>query len=321
MLCVDSLDPGVHRGPPDYLNEGARYEFADLMAWTPDRAAQGSDAVVHCAALGGVARANREPANVIGGNVVGTARLIESMRVWSGLRRVVLASSFSVYGAAYRYRCQACGACRDGDRQEAELVVGKYDVLCSSCGGETAVLPLDTSANPAPLETYGASKLMQELCFRGFDACPVIILRQSSVYGPRLRLEDGEATVIARLAGWIAKGVPPTLLEDGRQLRDWVEVGDVVRAMLAVIDGREADPIVNVCTGVPTQLVEACDAIAHALAVDCSPDIVGGYRAGDMRHCLGDPAAFARLIGRDPTPFARGVERWLSGRVAAGSAH
>jgi dTDP-L-rhamnose 4-epimerase len=307
VVCIDSLDAEVHHGPPDYLRGDVDYCFADLRTWTPDARLEGIEAVVHLAALGGVARAAREPADVIGANCAGTARLAETARRWTRLRRVILASSFSVYGANYPYRCTRCGREQDGSRRASDLDAGHFEVNCRACGAEAVITPIKEGARPDPLETYGASKYMQELCFRGFTACPVSILRFSSVYGPRLRLDDGEATIIARIAGWVKAGERPRLFEDGRQIRDWVFVGDVVAAVQALLAGVEAGPVTNVCSGMPTRLVEACELIADAVGADCPPEIVGGYRPGDMRHCLGDPSAVRALLGREPLAFKDGV--------------
>ena len=307
VVCLDSLEPGVHRGPPDYLRRDVDYRFEDLRTWVPDRTFDDVEAVVHLAALGGVARAAREPATIIDANCRGTGRLVEAARSWRRLRTIVLASSFSVYGAGYTYRCPRCGGQRDGARHAADLEAGRFEVSCAVCAVEAEITPITESARPEPLETYGASKYLQELCFRGFVSGAVSILRCSSVYGPRLRLDDGEATIIARIAGWVRSGRRPPLLEDGRQIRDWVYVGDVVAAMLALVAGATAPAVMNVCSGVPTRLTEACEGIAETLGVDCPPEIVGGFRPGDMRHCLGDPTLLRTLLGRDPLAFKDGV--------------
>jgi dTDP-L-rhamnose 4-epimerase len=313
VVCVDSLDQDVYHQAPDYLNPAVDYCFADLRTWRPDTRVDGVEAVVHFAAIGGVSRAAREPGNVIEGNVYGTARLLEAMRTWRHLRTVIVASSFSVYGASYLYRCPSCHTARNGDRALEDLERGIYEVLCEGCRVPAEILPLDASATPDPLETYGASKYMQELCFRGFDCCPVRFLRQSSVYGTRLRLDDGEATIIARIAGWLRAGSRPILFEDGQQIRDWVHVDDVAAAVLALVSGADAPPVINVCTGVPTTLAEACVLIADAMGSALEPDVVGGYRLGDMRHCLGDPSNLGKLLGRDPTPFAVGARLTFGG--------
>ncbi|HKS28656.1 MAG TPA: NAD-dependent epimerase/dehydratase family protein [Pyrinomonadaceae bacterium] len=308
VICLDSLDPGVYHYPPDYLRPDVDYCFADLRHWKPDERFDDVEYVIHLAALGGVGRAAREPANIIEANCLGTARLLDAARGWPKLSRIILASSFSVYGANYTYRCSGCGTEAYGVRHNHNLDKGYFEVLCQRCEEETTVVPVTEAAPPSPLETYGASKFMQELCFRGFDHSPVTILRFSSVYGKRLRLDDGEATIIARIAGWIRSGKRPSLYEDGRQIRDWVYVGDLVAAMMALIDGRAAPPVINVCSGVPTRLTEACEHISAAYGVDCPAEVVGGYRPGDMRHCLGDASTLSQLLGRQPIAFREGAK-------------
>ncbi|HYH09766.1 MAG TPA: NAD-dependent epimerase/dehydratase family protein [Thermoanaerobaculia bacterium] len=308
VIGLDSLDPGVHHGAPDYLNPNVDYCFADLRYWRPDSRFDDVELIVHLAALGGVSRAAKEPANIIDANVNGTARLVDYASRLEKLQRIIHASSFSIYGSNYEYRCPNCRNTGTGARREEDLAANRFEVLCAKCGHEMEILPITESAQPNPLETYGASKFMQELCFRGFTNAPVNIMRFSSAYGTRLRLEDGEATIIAKLAGWIRAKQPPKLLEDGRQIRDWVYVGDIVATVLA-LSARTGDQpaFVNVCSGVATRLGEACELISEATGVECSPEVVGGYRPGDMRHCLGDPSTLRRVIGREPVPFREGA--------------
>jgi len=307
VICIDSLDPGVHHGAPSYLRKDVEYCFTDLRYWQPDCRFDDIQAVVHLAALGGVSRASREPANIISANAGGTARLAEYASKLSGLKVFVLISSFSIYGANYRYRCPNCGTHTSAFRRIEDLERGLFDVKCPKCGAPAQIMPIDESAQPDPLEIYGASKYMQELALRGFDACPVQILRLSSAYGRRLRLDDGEATIIAKLAGWIRSGMRPKLFEDGCQIRDWVHVNDVVAAIMALLEGKKAPRVVNVCSGVPTTLKDACSLIEQASGADCPPEIVGGFRPGDMRHCLGDADRLRDLIGRNPIAFSDGV--------------
>jgi len=309
VIALDSLDPQVHRQAPDYLRGDVDYCFADLRQWQPDSRFAEVEAVVHLAALGGVARAAREPANLIEANCGGTARLVEAMRAWPRLRITVLGSSFSVYGSNYEYLCPRCGRRRDGQRGAQDLDHGIYDVLCPQCRVPANIQAITESATPRPLETYGASKYMQELCFRGFSQGAVNILRFSSVYGARLRLDDGEATIIAKLAGWIRAGQRPTLLEDGQQIRDWVYVGDLVEAVMALLEGKgaTASAVMNICCGVPVTLEQACHHLARAMGAACQPEIIGGYRPGDMRHCLGEAGGLRRLLGRDPIALEAGA--------------
>ncbi|MGH9508657.1 MAG: NAD-dependent epimerase/dehydratase family protein [Terriglobales bacterium] len=307
VIGLDSLDPGVHQRPPDYLRSDVRYCFADLRYWEPEASFDDVEVVVHLASLGGVSRAAREPGNILGANCLGTSRLMDAARQWPKLRRIILGSSFSVYGSNYEYVCPECHARTTAERRVEDLDQGTFDVLCPRCRSATEIQPIREVAPPSPLETYGASKYMQELCFRGFERAPVSILRFSSVYGTRLRLDDNEATIVARLAGWIRDGVQPRLYEDGRQIRDWVLVDDLVEAIVRLAVGAQAPTVMNVCSGKPTTLLEACRYLADALGVTCEPQVIGGYRAGDMRHCLGDASHLRALLGRDPIAFQHGV--------------
>jgi dTDP-L-rhamnose 4-epimerase len=315
VIGLDSLDPGVHRSIPEYLNPEATYCFADLRTWHPDERFGDLEGIVHLAALGGVSRAAREPVNILEANCLGTARLVEAVKRMPKLRTIVLGSSFSVYGSNYVYVCPACGNESDGARDPGKLESGCYEVLCARCGAESQVQPITEAAHPSPLETYGVSKYMQELCFRGFQNCRVGILRFSSVYGKRLRLEDGEATIIARLAGWIRAGQQPRFFEDGRQIRDWVYVGDLVEGILATLRSERPAGVVNVCTGFAIRLIEACEHIAKAMGRTCTPEITGEHRPGDMRHCLGNPSKFEELIGRKPVTLEEGAQLSFEGKT------
>jgi dTDP-L-rhamnose 4-epimerase len=322
VIGLDSLDPGVHHGAPEYLRSDVDYCFADLRQWIPDSRFDDVEAIVHLAALGGVARAAREPENIIAANCVGTARLVDAARHWTKLMRIVLAGSFSVYGENYAYCCPQCNSRMGSSRTVKNLEEGRYEVYCPQCNVPADILPATEETPPSPLETYGASKLMQELCLRGYAHATVTILRFSSVYGTRLRLDDGEATIVAKLAGWIRAGHAPMLFEDGRQLRDWVYVGDVVDTILAALEKTDMPDLINVCSGVGTTLVEACQHISNAVGVGCTPKIAGGYRPGDMRHCLGQPARMQSLIGRSPLTFREGAALAfgeLEAQLASGS--
>ncbi|MBI4174989.1 NAD-dependent epimerase/dehydratase family protein [Candidatus Berkelbacteria bacterium] len=312
VTVIDSLDPGVWQQPPAYLRDDVRYIIRDLRYGVPVDALRDTEVVIHLAALGGVGRAAKEPANILEGNIGGTAKLIEAMAEWPKLQRVFLAGSFSVYGANYQYRVPSTGKILTADRRKADLVAGKFEIYDETTGEAAEILPITEAAQPNPLETYGASKYMQELCFRGFTSAPVTILRFSSVYGLRLRLDDGEATIIAKLLGSIQRGLAPELFEDGHQSRDWVYVGDIVALITRLVDGLSAPPMVNVCSGTPTTLLEACQLVNEVCGSSVTPRIVGGFRPGDMRHCLGDATLFAALLGRAPTPFRAGVPHLVS---------
>jgi UDP-glucose 4-epimerase len=246
--------------------EGVTYNRADLRG---DFKTSDFEAVVHLAAIGGAALAAREPIEVVSNNVGGTMCLRAGCERMPNLKHVIHVSSFSVYGV-------------------------------------NAPLPTTTRAPLDPAETYGASKAMQELAWRGFTHAPVTILRLSSVYGRRMRLDDPEATIVAKIAGWVARGEVCQFFEDGEQTRDFVYVGDMIDMVRKVIDYPHPTPI-NVCSGMRTSLLQAKGACEAAIGRQVVHECSGTPRPGDMRNCRGDATGMLSLLGRIPTTFTEGA--------------
>ncbi len=309
VTVIDCFDREVHPVDPNYLREDVEYVRMDLRDLEFAASLRTVTVVVHLAARGGVARAARDPEIVWQGNVGGTLRLRHALEQYCPLLQlVVIAGSFSAYGDGYQYRCQD-NTIISGARCSARLAAGIYDVWDVTANAPATIIPITEAAATDPKELYGQSKLGQERCFDGFTHARVVILRFSSVYGLRLRLNDGEATIIAKLLGLLQRGEVPEIFEDGRQSRDWVLVGDIVELVLRLVHGLEAPRLVNVCSGEPIALLEAYEILRASFGSNVQANIVGGYRSGDMRHCVGNPALFTALLGRSPTPFRTGIEQ------------
>ena len=311
VVGIDNLDPLVHPSPPDYLRQDVEYLFEDLRSWQLSSDYHDVEAIVHLAAVGGVRRAAREPAEVIDNNVVGTARLIEQARKLPKLKRLILMSSFSVYGNAYRYQL-ADGSSISASRHQQDIDAGRFGVYCPRTGQQGQVCPVSETAALQPLETYGASKAMQELCLAGFNAtnsgaAQTVVMRASSVVGSRMRWFDDDATIIARIAGWLSQGQQPVVFEDGLQARDWVSVEDVTEAIYRLLSETDVPSVLNLCSGVPTTLLNACHQMAAAIGVSSDPIIKPQARPGDMRDCLGDAGKLTELLGRKPIGFDKAV--------------
>lgn len=219
------------------------------------------DAVVNLAALGGVGRAQRNPRSVMSNNVDATMALRAALRTdeFGRMPHVVQVSSFSVYGGQ--------------------------------------PVPFSESTEPRPREVYGASKLAQELCWSDYGG-PVTTLRLSSVYGPSMKLDEGESTVIAKIAKAARDRETFDVYEDGLQDRDFVHVGDVAACVRAALLDRVDRRLVNVCSGQRTTILEACELLGAKYRVLHRP-----RSAGDMRSCWGLTDRVRELLGRDPVAF------------------
>jgi UDP-glucose 4-epimerase len=160
-----------------------------------------------------------------------------------------------------------------------------------------------------PLAPYGTSKLCGEeylATWNRLHGTRNIALRFGNVYGPRQE-PHGEAGVVAIFMGLLRAGGTPTIYGDGRQTRDYVDVGDVVAAVLAAV-GHDGG-VFNVGTGVETSVLELYRAITAATGIEREPQHVDA-RLGELQRSVLDPSAAGRVLGwRADTPLADGLAR------------
>ncbi len=127
-------------------------------------------------------------------------------------------------------------------------------------------------------------------------------LRYHNVYGPRMPRDTPYAGVMSIFASSLAGNRRPQVFEDGRQRRDFVHVSDVARAnvMALTLPDPHQGPL-NVASGHPCTLLEAATILSEAnvarTGIRLEPEIVGGYRAGDVRHVTADPMLAEQVLG------------------------
>jgi dTDP-L-rhamnose 4-epimerase len=122
--------------------------------------------------------------------------------------------------------------------------------------------------------------------------------------------------VAAIFASQLLNGNAPLIFEDGRQMRDFVNVADAVQAaLLAMKSSEAAGQALNVGSGEPVSIREVAAALAGALECETTPELTGKYRSGDIRHCFADIAAARKTLGYAPRiGLIQGVNelvRWL----------
>ncbi len=300
VVVIDDLDLAAHDGMPAGLHPAARYLWHDLRdADAVEAALDGIDAVCHQAAKVGLGVDFADVAEYVGRNDLATAVLLRAMHHRSFAGRLVLASSMVVYGEG-RYRCEAHGVVRPGPRAAADLEAGRYEPPCPRCGGalRPEAVPEDHWLDPR--NVYATTKLAQEgLCAayeREHPGCVVTSLRYHNVYGPRMPRNTPYAGVASLFRSAYERGEAPRVFEDGGQLRDFVHVADIAHAnVLALTSPEPASGPFNVCSGTPHTIGE----MALALRPDTAPapQVVGGFRLGDVRHVFASPARAAAQLG------------------------
>jgi UDP-glucose 4-epimerase len=190
------------------------------------RAVAGCDYVFHQAAIR-ITQCAERPRECMEVLVEGAFNVFEAA-VAAGVKKVVYASSASVYGAAEHF-------------------------------------PTDERHHPYGNRTlYGAAKLMNEGIARAFhdtDGLPSVGLRYFNVYGPRMDVTGAYTEVFIRWLDCIDRGVPPQIHGDGSATMDFIYVDDVARANVLAMQADREDDVYNVASGTETSLLE----LWHAL--------------------------------------------------------
>jgi nucleoside-diphosphate-sugar epimerase len=225
-----------------------------------------AEVVFHLAALPRVARSVADPLGTHIVNVNGTLNVLLAARD-SGARRVVFASSSSVYG-------------------------------------DTRVLPEHEELPPRPRSPYAASKLACEAYCRSFGAVyglETVSLRFFNVFGPRQDPTGEYATAVPRFISLMLSGERPVVFGDGRQSRDFTHIENVVRACrLAADAGPDAvGEVVNVGCGQRTSLLELIDMLNGILRTELEPEFTDP-RPGDVRETEAAIGRAEALLGYRP---------------------
>lgn len=306
VRCLDNLTDQVHGGQlPEYLSPEVELIQGDVR--DPDalrNALRGVDAVYHFAAAVGVGQSMYQIRQYMDINTVGTAELLQTLLdTRTSLKKLVVASSMSIYGEG-AYQCVHCGSVAPPLRTMAQLQAAQWDVFCPRCAGP---LQPQATVETKPSEVtsvYALSKRDQEeLCLiygRTYDI-PVVALRFFNIYGPRQALSNPYTGVAAIFASRLLNDQPPLIYEDGRQQRDFVSVHDIVQANLLALDRDEANyQVINIGSGNPVTISQVASILAKSLGKNIVPEITGGFRPGDIRHCYADISKARRILGFEP---------------------
>ena len=312
VVVIDNRSRPGDAGELDYLAD-TEYVWADLADLdTVEKVVRGVDVVVHQAAQVGAGQSMFEIKRYVDGNVSGTATLLQAIINAGTVRKIVLASSMSVYGEGM-YECAACGSVRPTERSLDRLAAGRWEQTCPNCVREVRPLPMPETATLAPTSVYGASKRNQEeLCVitgRAYEI-PTTCFRYFGVYGRRQLLTNPYTGIVAMFAARLVNRRPPLVFEDGQQIRDLIHVHDVCDAVLAACPEHSPEGVFNLGTGTGVTIARVARILAEYIAPDVEPEIPKLYRKGDIRHCFGDMHRYRIAFGAGPrVPLETGLRQ------------
>jgi nucleoside-diphosphate-sugar epimerase len=277
VRVLDNFSTGF-RGNLSELADDVEVVEGDLRSYERVHAAvRGSEVVFHQGALPSVPRSVQDPLTTTAVNVEGTLNVLLAARD-EGVRRVVTASSSSVYGN----------------------------------GG---TLPRTEDQTPDPISPYAVAKLAAERFCTSFSrvyGMETVSLRYFNVFGPRQDPNSQYAAVVPRFIAAVAGDRPVTIHGDGTQSRDFTYIANVVSANLLAADAPvTGGEILNVATGSSETVGDLADTIGRLLDRPVRKEYEP-TRAGDVLASWADVRAARDAIGYEPTVgFEEGLQRTI----------
>jgi UDP-glucose 4-epimerase len=222
----------------------------------------GTDLVFHQAAIR-ITQCAEEPRLALEVLVDGTYEIVEAAAD-AGVRKVIAASSASVYGLAEQF-------------------------------------PTGERHHPYANDTlYGAAKTFNEGLLRSFHAThglDYVALRYFNVYGPRMDIHGFYTEVLIRWMERIARGEPPLILGDGLQTMDFVFTEDIARANVLAASADVTDEVFNIGSGEETSLIELAEALLRAMGSSLSLEFGPPRGVNAVTRRLADVSLAAQGLG------------------------
>jgi len=289
----------------DNLTRGARQNLNAAMARTEitfiegdirDRdvvqaSMRGVDVIFHQAAIR-ITQCAAEPRLALEVMTEGTFNVLEAAQK-EGVRRIVAASSASIYGLAEEF-------------------------------------PTSERHHPYNNRTiYGAAKTFNEGLFRSFNdmyGLEYVALRYFNVYGPRMDTCGAYTEVLVRWMERIASGLPPIIHGDGKQSMDFVYVEDIARANILACNSRVSDAVFNVGSGIETTLEDLARTLLRVMGSDMELEYGPARKINRVSRRMADVSAAANHLGfKAEISLEDGLQRlvswWRSNVPSAVTAH
>jgi dTDP-L-rhamnose 4-epimerase len=308
------MHPQVHKSSarPTGLNEAVellRADITDPASW--DRLLSGThpDVVIHLAAETGTGQSLTAATRHAHVNVTGTTVMLDALARHERIpARILLCSSRAVYGDGAWIDDRIGEISYPRTRSRDQLARKDWDYV-----GMRALPSCSSTTRALPASIYGATKLAQEHILyawaAAFGTLPVI-MRLQNVYGPGQSLSNPYTGIVSLFCRTSRAGKSVPLYEDGKMLRDFVLIDDVISAIGAALDVKEGSPHpYDVGTGLASSIEAIAVSIAKLYGAP-PPHVCELYRYGDVRHaaCLIDETKEG--LGWQPEfPVSTGLQR------------
>jgi dTDP-L-rhamnose 4-epimerase len=321
VIVVDSLIAQVHGSDPQFPKFASNVVFVkrdicDKDTWDLILSTYNPTVVYHLAAETGTGQSLSSPDIHAMTNVVGLSVMLEAFTKYSKIpSRIVLSSTRAVYGEGRWMSTEMDASEYPAQRSKKMLSSGRWDYPASTN------LPMSSDHNECkPISVYGVTKLAQEQILRIWsisNQVECVILRLQNVYGEGQSLINSYTGILSLFCKIAKNGGQIPLYEDGKMIRDFIYVTDVVSALVASLGielSKGEDLVLDIGTGIPLTIEDVALKISHTYGAP-APKITGQFRIGDVRHAFCDNSKATQILDWSPqVEITKGIEslvKWI----------
>ena len=314
VTILDCLEPQVHGTHKPEIPAGVTFIRGDVGNRSALlKAAKGVTHILHLAAAVGVGQSMYEIQRYVRLNTYETAFLLENLVRTQKIKKLVVASSMSIYGEG-AYRAKSGSLVTVPSRPSEQLQKHQWEARHPAHSREILrPIPTPETLSLRPTSIYAITKRDQEeMCLTVGQAygVPSVAMRFFNVYGPRQALSNPYTGVAAIFSSRLLNGKSPVIYEDGLQSRDFVHVSDIVEACCLALESPNANfRALNVGTGRSLAVREIAVILAKKLGHPKPYVLADKFRTGDIRHCFADISLIRKTLGFTPkVRFEDGID-------------
>ena len=258
ITIIDNLSTGSMKNLNTPEHENLNFIKADICNTNLDELTSNIDYIFHLAALASVPLSVEKPTECNEINLNATVKLLKSAAD-NDVKKIVFSSSSSVYG-------------------------------------ENRNMPLKETEQPMPTSPYAASKASCELYLKSFYesyGLNYVAFRYFNVFGPHQDKNSQYAAVIPNFISALLEGKQAEIYGDGEQTRDFVYVGDIVKANVNACQA-DYNGIINIASGKKLTINRLYEIVKDVLGSDLEPKYLP-ERPGDIKHSLADVSNMEKI--------------------------
>ena len=313
ITVIDSMTEQIHgkNWKDSYLYKSIEGKCKIIKGSVTDLSAMqealdDNEYILHLAAETGTGQSMYQINQYNDTNVMGTSNLLQAISLSgkkSNVKKIILSSSRSVYGEG-KYECPNCGVIYPNARSKEKMQEGNFSFYCPNCGEKMTLLPTTEDSAIKPASLYAYTKYAQEMMLK--TMCPAMgidytIFRFQNVYGVGQSLKNPYTGILSVFSTLMLENKPVNIFEDGLESRDFVNVKDVAKGVIACLDNRKSNgEMINLGSGINTSVIEIAEILKKHYRSSSEIKVTGDFRIGDIAHNKADISKAREILGFEP---------------------